>query len=232
MKKIISLLLALTLLLGILAVPAMADSMKVGTLSYLNLTEENGKIFTAARRPLIELLVRYGVMEGEKLLDDAPAFRLYDSLNAMLMALQSGEVDAIKVPYYTGKYLCSTNDGLKPRSEYHPEKATGAAAKLALGLISDGYSFMLKEENTELRDAFSAQIAAMKEVDSLFLMSGGYDLFVKVYGKTFQDIAMMVAKKLSTIPGVTGTKTHFMLKKYKEDGIAFTEEKVDLRGIL
>ena len=167
MKKIISLLLALTLLLGILAVPAMADSMKVGTLSYLNLTEENGKIFTAARRPLIELLVRYGVMEGEKLLDDAPAFRLYDSLNAMLMALQSGEVDAIKVPYYTGKYLCSTNDGLKPRSEYHPEKATGAAAKLALGLISDGYSFMLKEENTELRDAFSAQIAAMKEDGTL-----------------------------------------------------------------
>ena len=81
-------------------------------------------------------------------------------------------------------------------------------------------------------DSVAEQIAGMKEVDSLFLMSGGYDLFVKVYGKTFQDIAMMVAKKLSTIPGVTGTKTHFMLKKYKEDGMTFIEEKADLRGVL
>ena len=76
------------------------------------------------------------------------------------------------------------------------------------------------------------KVSRFEQVDACFLMSGGYDLFVKVYGKTFQDIAMMVAKKLSTIPGVTGTKTHFMLKKYKEDGIAFTEEKVDLRGVL
>lgn len=81
-------------------------------------------------------------------------------------------------------------------------------------------------------DSVAEKIAAMKEVDSLFLMSGGYDLFVKVYGKTFQDIAMMVAKKLSTLEGVTGTKTHFMLKKYKEDGLSFIEEKADLRGML
>jgi hypothetical protein len=84
----------------------------------------------------------------------------------MLMALQAGEVNAIYVPYYTGKYLCSTNDNLMPRLEYHPEKAT-EITDWALGWISDGYSFMLKEENAALRDAFDAQITAMKEDGTL-----------------------------------------------------------------
>ena len=167
MKKLISLFLALTLLLGVLAIPAMADSMKVGSLSYLNLTEEDGKNFTAARHPLIQLLRLHGVLEGNEPSSELPTFRLYDTLNAMLMALQSGEIDAIKVPYYTGKYLCSINDGLKSVSEYHPEKANGAAVELALSLLSDGYSFMMKEENAALRDAFDAQISAMKEDGTL-----------------------------------------------------------------
>jgi ABC-type amino acid transport substrate-binding protein len=101
-----------------------------------------------------------------KMPDGRPAIRYYDTLNAMLMALQAGEVNAIYVPYYTGKYLCSTNDNLMPRLEYHPEKAT-EITDWALGWISDGYSFMLKEENAALRDAFDAQITAMKEDGTL-----------------------------------------------------------------
>ena len=80
-------------------------------------------------------------------------------------------------------------------------------------------------------DYVADKIAQMKEVDSLYLMSGGYDLSVHISGKTFQDIAMMVAKKLSTIDGVTGTATHFVLKKYKEDDILFCGEKRDERGL-
>ena len=166
MKKLISLFLALTLLLGVLAIPAMADSMKVGSLSYLNLTEEDGKVFTAVRRPLIKLLVLHGVIEGEEPSDEATAFRLYDTLNAMLMALQSGEVNAIKVPYYTGRYLCSTNNELRSTSVFHPEKAS-EVDETALGLLSDGYAFMLKEESTALRDSIDAQITAMKEDGTL-----------------------------------------------------------------
>ena len=80
-------------------------------------------------------------------------------------------------------------------------------------------------------DYVADKIAQMLEVDSLYLMSGGYDLSVHISGKTFQDIAMMVAKKLSTIDGVTGTATHFVLKKYKEDDILFCGEKRDERGL-
>ena len=166
MKKLISLFLALTLLLGVLAIPAMADSMKVGSLSYLNLTEEQGKALSAFRQSLLKLLVLHGVIEGEEPSDEVPAFRMYDTLNAMLMALQSGEVNAIKVPYYTGQYLCSTNNELRSTSVFHPEKAS-KADETALNMLSDGYSFMLKEENTALRDAFDAQITAMKEDGTL-----------------------------------------------------------------
>ena len=82
------------------------------------------------------------------------------------MALDAGTVSHIILPYYTAKYLCSANDEMVITTEYHPEKATGAAA-WALARLSDGYSFMLKEDNAELRDAFDAQIKAMKEDGTL-----------------------------------------------------------------
>ena len=170
MKKMIPLFLALTLLLGVLAIPALADGNTGGTLSYLNMTEEENSLDTANRKPLLKLLYLHGVLSGQSdWLDDeslVAVLRYYDSLDALLMALQAGELNYIKVPYYTAKYLCSTNDALKITAEYHPENAAGAA-KMALRFLCDGYSFMMKEDNTELRDAFDAQITAMKEDGTL-----------------------------------------------------------------
>lgn len=168
MKKIISISLVLMLLLGILAVPAMAEE-NVGVLSYLGLSaEEDETLRVSIRQPLIKLLYLHGVLinDGNAGSGSAPTLNYYDSLNALLMALQSGQLNEIKVPYYTAKYLCSTNDDLKIFEEYHPEKATGAA-EYALSMLSDGYSFMLKDDNTELRDEFNAQIAAVKEDGTL-----------------------------------------------------------------
>jgi len=170
MKKIISLTLALMLLLGILAVPAVADEAqprKSGRLSYLAMTdEEEQSLKISIRRPLRKLLTLRGVLEMEERKGPSTPTKHYDSLNALLMALQSGEVDDLILPYYTAKYLCSTNDGIRISSGYHPEKATGIA-EWALSLISDGYSFMLKEDNTALKDAFDAQLTAMKEDGTL-----------------------------------------------------------------
>ena len=61
------------------------------------------------------------------------------------------------------------------------------------------------------------------------LMSGGYDLALTVSGKTFRDIAMFVAHRLSPIDSVNSTATHFILKKYKERGVVFEEEIKDER---
>ena len=70
------------------------------------------------------------------------------------------------------------------------------------------------------------------EVHSVYLMSGGYDLAVTVCGRTMQDIAMFVSKRLATIDGVLSTATHFVLTKYKDGGVVFNSdyEEIDERG--
>ncbi len=162
----VAMLLAL-MLLG-LSCGALAEGKTFGVLSFLNVTEEEDHELGFIRQPMREILRLDGVLEEKESNVPAghPVSRYYDSLNAMLMGLQAGEVNAIKVPYYTGKYLCSANDNLMMRVEYHPEKAT-EITDWALSLLSDGYSFMMKEENTALRDAFDAQISAMKEDGTL-----------------------------------------------------------------
>lgn len=63
------------------------------------------------------------------------------------------------------------------------------------------------------------KIARFPQVESCFLMSGGYDLLVFVKGKTLQEVAHFVAADLSTIDGVLSTATHFMLHTYKDQDI-------------
>jgi len=62
------------------------------------------------------------------------------------------------------------------------------------------------------------RIAKFDEVESCYLMSGGYDLLVFVHGASLQKVASFVSEKLSTIEGVLSTATHFMLRCYKEQG--------------
>ena len=68
------------------------------------------------------------------------------------------------------------------------------------------------------------------EVESVYLMSGGYDLSVVVKGKTFQEVALFVAKELSTIDSVLSTSTHFVLRRYKELDVDLVEANGDDRG--
>jgi ABC-type amino acid transport substrate-binding protein len=90
----------------------------------------------------------------------------YDSLDAMLMGLTSGEVSALSVPDCTARYLCAANDQVEQLILYHPEKAEGFTQDL-LPVLSNGYSFMMLEENSELRDQFDQVIAEMKEDGTL-----------------------------------------------------------------
>ena len=68
------------------------------------------------------------------------------------------------------------------------------------------------------------------EVESVYLMSGGYDLSVMVKGKTFQEVALFVAKELSTIDSVISTATHFVLRRYKELDVELIGSDKDDRG--
>lgn len=73
-------------------------------------------------------------------------------------------------------------------------------------------------------DRLAARIARFAEVQSCYLMSGGYDLLVVVEGDTLHDVATFISEKLSTIKGVISTATRFRLKAYKENGVSLTRE--------
>ena len=67
-------------------------------------------------------------------------------------------------------------------------------------------------------DAVAERIYRFPQTRTVYLISGTYDLFVLVEGKSNHEIADFVSQKLSHIEGVQGTVTHFVLKRYKEDG--------------
>ena len=80
-------------------------------------------------------------------------------------------------------------------------------------------------------DEIAEKIMEFPEVESVTLMSGGYDLSAVISGKSFKDIALFVAKKLSVMDSVLSTATHFALRRYKDGGISFVDKEVDERGI-
>ena len=83
-------------------------------------------------------------------------------------------------------------------------------------------------------DEIADRIMQFEEVESVYLMSGGFDLAVRVNGKSMQDVAMFVAKRLSTLDSVLSTSTHFILTRYKDGGIILDSgnEKDERRSVL
>lgn len=79
-------------------------------------------------------------------------------------------------------------------------------------------------------DELAERISALEEVEAVYLMSGAFDLTVLVTDKSFHEVAMFVANRLSPLEGVVSTATHFILKKYKENGVFLTDEIRDDRG--
>ena len=73
-------------------------------------------------------------------------------------------------------------------------------------------------------------IMKYKAVETVYLMSGSYDLCVIVKGKTFQEVARFVAKELATMREVTSTATHFVLRRYKELDVELVDGEQDDRG--
>ena len=74
-------------------------------------------------------------------------------------------------------------------------------------------------------DGVAGRIARFPEVRSLHLMSGDYDLSVLLAGRTMQEVASFVAMKLAALEEVHGTTTHFLLKRFKEDGVILDGEE-------
>lgn len=81
-------------------------------------------------------------------------------------------------------------------------------------------------------DHIAERIYNYPEVKSVYLISGGYDLLVILEGKTLKEVASFVSDKLSTLDSVISTATHFILKKYKDDGIILSKKSKDERMLM
>ncbi|MGG1575303.1 Lrp/AsnC family transcriptional regulator [Fictibacillus sp. NRS-1165] len=81
-------------------------------------------------------------------------------------------------------------------------------------------------------DKVAERIYRFPEVKAVYLMSGVYDLSVSIEGKSMAEVGRFVSEKLSTIDSVISTTTHFILKKYKHDGLVFSEDEEDKRIVV
>lgn len=81
-------------------------------------------------------------------------------------------------------------------------------------------------------EAIAERIYLFPQVASVYLMSGAYDLLVEVEGRNLKEVASFVSDKLSPLESVLSTKTHFILKKYKQDGIIFEDPEEDRRLLI
>ncbi len=74
-------------------------------------------------------------------------------------------------------------------------------------------------------DRVAERIYQYDEVESVYLMSGSFDLTVIISGRTLKEVALFVGEKLAPLEDVTGTATHFILKKYKEKRLIFQKQE-------
>lgn len=113
-----------------------------------------------------------------------------------------------------------------------------------------GYHTMIDWEKTEIEkvtalievritpqrgqgfDKLAERIYKYPEVNSVYLISGGYDLLVSLEGKSLKQVSSFVSDKLSTLDGVLSTATHFVLKKYKDHGTILGKKYEDTREMI
>lgn len=96
--------------------------------------------------------------------------------------------------------------------------------KIGLDIVRAVIEVKITPERGGGFDRLAERIAKYSEVNSCYLMSGGYDLMVVVEGKSLREVATFVSEKLATIQGVVSTATHFMLKPYKIQGVLVKRE--------
>lgn len=101
--------------------------------------------------------------------------------------------------------------------------------RLDLDLVRAVIEVRITPEREGGFDSIASRISKFPEVDSLYLMSGTYDLLVFVKGSGLKEVALFVSQKLATIQGVLSTATHFMLKTYKDQGLMMHTDQEDER---
>ena len=97
------------------------------------------------------------------------------------------------------------------------------------GLHYTGLEVRVTPQRERGFDHMADRIVNYPEVTAVYLISGSYDYLVSIDGKTLMEVSRFVSEKLSTLEGVVGTTTHFILKKYKDHGTILKHEKKEER---
>ena len=102
--------------------------------------------------------------------------------------------------------------------------------KTGIESVSAMIEVKLRPQKDKGFDRVAEKLYNYPEVQSVYLMSGAYDLSVMIEGKTMKEVASFVSQKLSTIDSVISTATHFVLHKYKDKGMVYDLPEIDERG--
>ena len=128
---------------------------------------------------------------------------------ASALSLDVSEVSAI-IQEYEEKDIIA---GYKTLIDWEKVGDEGVSALIEIKVIPQrGFGF----------ERIAERLSQYDEVESVYLMSGGYDIAVTVAGKTLREVACFVSEKIAPLEYVTSTATHFVLKKFKDKGIIYT----------
>ncbi|MBC7341207.1 MAG: Lrp/AsnC family transcriptional regulator [Clostridia bacterium] len=149
------------------------------------------------------------------------------------------ESNSKATPEYIATLLGSTPQEVQAEIRAMEEKGIILQYRTLINWEKAGHEMvhaLIEVKVTPQRDVGFHQVAERiyryPEVRSVALMSGTYDLSVEVQGKSMKEVALFVAEKLATLEHVTSTVTHFVLKKYKEDGVILEGEETNHRQVI
>lgn len=157
------------------------------------------------REEILEVLEKNSRISIEDL-----AVMLGEPVEAIAKEMQAMEEEKVIAGYHTMINWDKTND----------ERVTALIEVKVVPQRDEGF------------DKIAKRIYEFEEVSSVYLMSGAFDLTVIVEGKTMKEVALFVRQRLAVLDPVTSTATHFVLKKYKDNGIFMEQEKKDERMIV
>ncbi len=160
-----------------------------------------------------------------------------DSINDILNILDKSaeRVDYDKIAQMLGKTeseVASIVKGLEKENIIVGYKTMINWERTDKELVTALIELKITPQRGEGFDKVAEKIYKYPQVKSLYLMSGSYDLAVIIEGHTMKDVALFVAEKLAPMDHILSTATHFMLKKYKDDGLIFYGKEQDTRQVI
>ncbi len=148
---------------------------------------------------------------------------------------EQGRIDVAKISKKLGKTEEDVTKALKELEDNHiiaGYKTIVNWDKTDRDVVMALIDLKVTPQRGEGFDKVAARIYKYPQVRAVYLMSGAYDLSVMIEGTSMKEVALFVAQKLAPMESVVSTATHFMLKKYKAEGIIFKDDEKDSRQVI